>query len=72
MSKGDPYGIKLFEQLVDELWKTRDQWQIKDGFVGEIDFDYPDYGGIPKRLSNRLSSEIVDQIHVDSIETIGR
>jgi len=26
------------------------------------DFDYPEYGGMPKRLANRLSSDMVDRI----------
>jgi len=35
------------------LWLSRD---------GEVVFDFPDYGGLPKRTANCLSSDCVDVI----------
>jgi hypothetical protein len=48
---------KLFEALVDELWEKRNQFVEND-----FEFDYPDYGGIPDKLINKLSSEAIDAV----------
>lgn len=34
----------------------------------ELDFDYPDYGGLPKSISNKLSSDVVDLIQEQLID----
>lgn len=56
----DKYGVKLFEEMVEILWKNRNA-ELRDETYG-YNFDYPDYGGLPKRISNRLSGEAVDRI----------
>ena len=49
----------LLDELVDYLFNARRKLIYVDGGV---DFDYPDYGGLPKKISNRLSSDVVDRI----------
>jgi len=50
---------KIFDQVVDELWKNRIwYWYYDEDYI----FDYPDYGNLPKKLSRTFSSEVVDAI----------
>lgn len=42
------------EPLIDALWKNKSQ-MIKDR-----SFDYPDYGGLPKNISDQLPPGVVD------------
>jgi hypothetical protein len=55
--KKDEFGTDLFEIIVDVLWENRKQLQDEDFY-----FDYPEYGGLPDRISDRLSSHAVDII----------
>lgn len=51
---------KHFEEVIEYVWK-----RCKAGAYGqEIEFDYPDYDGFPKKM--RLNSDQVDAIQ-DSI-----
>ena len=43
------------KKITTHIWKNR---KSKKYYV----FDYPDYNGLPKKLSNTLSSEAVDVI----------
>jgi len=53
----DKFGLKLFKQLIDHLWKNRELLFNKN-FL----FDYPDYAGLPKQVSQKLTSTVVDVI----------
>lgn len=55
----DTYGIKTFEEMIDILWKNR-----KQTFDKEYIFDFPEYGGLPKKIANKLASDVVDIIQV--------
>jgi len=48
-----------FNAIVDALWANRER--INDG---EGDFDYPDYGGIPRRLYDKLTPDFVDAVQM--------
>lgn len=37
-----------------------DQFKGKD--LDEVEFDFPDYGGLPKKINSKLSSEFVDAV----------
>lgn len=41
--------------------KNQGLWISDVGFVQTV-FDFPDYGGLPKRISDRLSGDCVDVI----------
>lgn len=57
MSKKDEFGIDAFEEIVARLWENRNQ--LKDpGYY----FDYPEYGGLPARIADKLPSHAVDII----------
>lgn len=43
-----------FNITVNHLWKHKEYYMYE--------FDYPFYGGIPKRVSARFSPEVVDSI----------
>jgi len=49
-------GKKTFLRIVDHIFPIRKK------FLEDFDevFDYPDYGGLPKKISNSLSPEAVD------------
>lgn len=53
----DEFGIALFEQIIDALWEKRAQVKEEDYY-----FDYPEYGGLPKKVAHRLMSDVVDAI----------
>jgi hypothetical protein len=53
----DKFGLKLFKQLVDHLWKNRELLFNKN-FL----FDYPDYAGLPKQISQKLTTIAIDII----------
>jgi hypothetical protein len=55
-------GPKTFKAIVDHLFPIRKEFFAQRPSGGSRDFDYPDYGGLPKRISNRLSSEAVDAL----------
>jgi hypothetical protein len=55
----DKYRVKLFEEMSELLWKNRSKLEVEEDY---IDFGYPDYGGLPKRITRKLSSSAVDQI----------
>jgi len=48
-------GPKTFEKIVNHIYPIRKSLVYPDGV-----FDYPEYGGLPKRISNNLSPEAVD------------
>lgn len=50
-------GKKTFDYVVNHIWKIRVQFDAPNFY-----FDYPNYVGLPKRYSSRLSSEFVDAI----------
>jgi hypothetical protein len=59
---------KLFTALVDELWKRREEFVRND-----FEFDYPNYGELPDKIVNKLSSEAIDAIqqtlfYIDPLE----
>lgn len=43
--------VNWLKPLIDHLWENSIE-----------DFDYPGYAGLPKKICNQLSSEIVDLI----------
>ncbi len=46
-------------------------WNVRRKIIsGEIDFEYSDYGGLPKRISNKLPSEMVDVIQEEIVNWI--
>jgi len=54
----DTYGIKPFEDIVEHLWKYK-------GFIddeGDIVFQYPDYGDLPRKMLHKLSNDAQMQI----------
>lgn len=60
--------VKLIEELVNEFWNMRKK--IKDDMMSsdkddKLWFDYPDYYGLSKKVSNRLSSDFVDSLQGD-------
>lgn len=50
-------GPKTFQRIVDHVFPTRKKYS-NDG--DDEQWDYPDYGGLPKSISMTLSSEAVD------------
>lgn len=50
-------GPKTFNEIVDRVYPTRKLYN-KEG--KDLQWDFPDYGGLPKRIINQLSSEAVD------------
>jgi hypothetical protein len=50
-------GPKTFQKIVDCVYPTRNLYS-EDGDARQ--WDYPDYGGLPKSISNKLSPEAVD------------
>lgn len=50
-------GPKSFQRIVDHVFPTRKLYN-KEG--EDLQWDYPDYGGLPKNISDTLSSEAVD------------
>ena len=61
--------ITIFTKIVDHLWNLSPQWN--DAIYNEATrllgvypyiFDYPDYSGLPRSISNRLSPDAVDAI----------
>ena len=57
----DKYGVQIFEDMIEFLWSNRENLKA-DKIDGHYYFDYPNYGGLPKRISNKLSSEVVDRM----------
>lgn len=56
---------KWFSESVEFLWKNRKDLAEKYTHKNEPDyemFDYPDYAGMPKKLSRRLSGDFVDVV----------
>lgn len=59
--------VDWLEPLIEYLWKHRKELMANAEYdsnygIPYIDFDYPDYGGLPKKISNRLYSSHVDII----------
>lgn len=52
---------KVFNEIIDRLFPIRGTL-VEDTNYGlpYVLFDYPDYGGLPKRISYSLSPEAVD------------
>jgi hypothetical protein len=50
-------GPKTFIEIVNHVYPTRNKYAFAGG---DEQWDFPDYGGLPKRISNTLSSEAVD------------
>lgn len=63
---------KQFSILVDNLFPKRhgliEPFTIYGKTRYETAFDYPDYGGLPEKIAERLSSEVVDAIQYKSYE----
>ena len=65
--KSKKLWYKKFDHMVDWLWKNRSHviekydWgkDFDKGFI-EIEFDYPDYCGLPKKISYNLTGDFVD------------
>lgn len=54
------YDIKEFTSANEAIdWLNKNKYIITKEYY---EFDYPDYGGLPKKISNRLTSEAVDYI----------
>jgi hypothetical protein len=53
---GATMGPKTFNVVVDCLYPIRRSFYTETGKL----FDFPDYGGLPKKVSNKLSPEAVD------------
>ena len=59
-------GPKTFQKIVDHMFPIREEFLDIPVLGGEFchrvarDFDYPLYGDLPKRISNKLSPEAVD------------
>lgn len=53
-------NTRLHKKEIKEL----ERYVLEDGIYEDecIEFDFPDYGGLPKRLSNRLDGDFVDAI----------
>ena len=53
---------KVLNEIVDRLFPIRETLieREENGWDNNILFDYPDYGGLPKRISYKLSPEAVD------------
>lgn len=59
---------KTFTKAVDYLWNNRKE--LKKKFYNKDEpkpweyqvFDYPDYYGMPKRISNKLDGDFVDAL----------
>jgi hypothetical protein len=49
-------GPKTFNHIIDHMFPKRKQYW---GLYGDV-FDYPDYAGLPSKISYKLSSEAVD------------
>lgn len=56
----DLYGTKLFERIIDELWK-KNQDALKDK-KAELVFETPEYMGLPKNIADRLNTDAINQI----------
>lgn len=54
-------NYKNLQQAVDWLWNNRKQLKKQMDEIG-IDFDFPDYAGMPKRIHNKLTPRQVDLI----------
>lgn len=57
---------KLLQNLADEFWVMRAKFK-KDILAPSDEyeslwFDYPDYYGLPKKISGRLSGDFVDSL----------
>jgi hypothetical protein len=50
---------KDFQYTVSFLWEKRELIKTKND---EFDFDFPDYGGLPKTIYYNFSSDVVDAI----------
>jgi hypothetical protein len=51
-----PYGP------ASEAWHSAKRWLVMHGNNGYSDFDYPDYAGMPKSISAKLTPDEVDVI----------
>jgi len=47
-----------FVEMINFLWDERESIQNRE----DQSFDYPDYYGLPKKISSKLGSEDVDKI----------
>jgi len=52
---------KCFDEMTEFLWKNRKQYanDMKQE-LNPSEFDFPDYGGLPKYICSKLSPEAVD------------
>ena len=53
LKASDRFAERHFDEITDFLWKNRKR-------IIDERFDYTDYGGLPKRLSDKLSSDFVE------------
>lgn len=61
-----------FKLIVDFIWKNRKKYQKLMDEDLDGSFDYPDYGGLPKKISYTLSPEAVDALQDIWSEVTGR
>jgi hypothetical protein len=61
--------IKHFNQTRDFLWDNRKKFLY--GSSERCQFDFPDYAGMPRKLSNKLSVDDVDAIQ-QAIASLGK
>lgn len=52
--------VTWLQEMVDHFWSHKKE-VLDDAYV----FDYPDYGGLPKRISNRLYGDLVDSLQYE-------
>lgn len=57
---------KQFDEIINRIFPIRNILVVSsdDPYGPFVIFDYPNYGGLPKRLSNTLSPEAVDAMQV--------
>ena len=60
----DRWAEKHFDEIINFLWANRKRLlaEIEKSEFHDSIFDEPDYCGLPKKLSNKLSTDFVDAI----------
>lgn len=52
--------VPWLEEMIDHFWAQRNKILDED-----FEIDYPDYGGLPRRISGKLSVDLVDAIQYE-------
>ena len=58
-----------FQKITDGIWQNRNSFFDKN--EGVVEFDYPDYGGLPIDVTSKLSPESVDAMQSIWIQVVG-